>query len=285
MNQRNKFILRRTGRGAHCVPVSGFCAFPMLTLPLAAAFAASVLATSFLSGIFGMAGGMILMGLLLAMLPLAPAMLLHGVTQLAANGWRAWLWRTRVRWRSVAHYGAAAVLTACGFALLPFAADKATALVVLGAMPFLAMLLPRSVRPDAARAPHMWGCGAVCTVLQLLAGVSGPILDLFFVDSGMDRKQVVATKAAIQVFSHALKIVYFGSLLAWSGNAGSGVVGPLVLMIAVGFAVTGTNLSRRVLDAISDLQFRAWTQWIVLSTAAVYLAQGLHLMLVARSPA
>ena len=35
----------------------------MLTLPLAAAFAASVLFTSFLSGIFGMAGGMILMGL------------------------------------------------------------------------------------------------------------------------------------------------------------------------------------------------------------------------------
>ena len=61
----------------------------MLTLPLAAGFAAAVLFTSFLSGIFGMAGGMILMGLLLAMLPVATAMLLHGITQLASNGWRA----------------------------------------------------------------------------------------------------------------------------------------------------------------------------------------------------
>ena len=48
----------------------------MLTLPLTAAFAAAVLFTAFLSGIFGMAGGMILLGLLLAMLPLAQA---HGV--------------------------------------------------------------------------------------------------------------------------------------------------------------------------------------------------------------
>ena len=258
----------------------------MLTLPLAAAFAASVLATSFLSGIFGMAGGMILMGLLLAMLPLAPAMLLHGVTQLAANGWRAWLWRTHVRWRSVAHYGAAAVLTACGFALLPFATDKATALVVLGLTPFLALLLPGGVRPDATRGAYAWGCGFICTVLQLLAGVSGPILDVFFVHAGMDRKQVVATKAAIQVFSHALKIVYFGALLAIAGGDAAGSpVGVPVLCIAVGFAVAGTNLSRRVLDAMSDVQFRVWTQWIVLGTAAVYLAQGLHLTLAARGAA
>jgi hypothetical protein len=50
----------------------------MITLPIAAALAASILGTSFLSGIFGMAGGMILMGILLAMMPLAAAMVLHG---------------------------------------------------------------------------------------------------------------------------------------------------------------------------------------------------------------
>ena len=45
----------------------------MITLPIAAALAASILGTSFLSGIFGMAGGMILMGILLVMMPLAAA--------------------------------------------------------------------------------------------------------------------------------------------------------------------------------------------------------------------
>ncbi len=69
----------------------------MITLPTAAALAASILGTSFLSGIFGMAGGMILMGILLAMMPLAAAMVLHGVTQMASNSWRAWVWRTHMR--------------------------------------------------------------------------------------------------------------------------------------------------------------------------------------------
>ena len=257
----------------------------MLTLPLAAAFAAVVLVTSFLSGIFGMAGGMILMGLLLVMLPVAQAMLLHGVTQLAANGWRAWLWRVHVRWRSVGHYGAAAVLTACGFALLPFATEKATALVVLGLTPFLAMLLPKDVRADATRGVHVWVCGVICTILQLLAGISGPILDVFFVHAAMDRRQVVATKAAIQVFSHTLKIVYFGSLLTWGSKREAGVIEPLVFLIAISFAVAGTNLSRRVLDAMNEAQFRAWTKWIVLGTGTIYLGQGLYLMLVARGQA
>ena len=247
----------------------------MLTLPLAAAFAAAVLFTSFLSGIFGMAGGMILMGLLLAMLPVPTAMPLHGVTQLASNGWHAWLWRTHVHWRSVRHFGAAAVLTAAAIALLPFTTNKATALVVLGLTPLLALLLPKNLRPDATRPAHAWACGFICTVLQLVAGVAGPILDAFFVHSGMDRKQVVATKASVQTLSHVLKITYFGGILA----AGGGSVDASVLLIAVGFAVLGTNLSRRVLDAMDDAQFRRWTQRIVFTTAAIYLTQGLWLTL------
>ena len=246
----------------------------MLTLPLAVAFAAAVLVTSFLSGIFGMAGGMILMGLLLVMLPVAPAMLLHGVTQLAANGWRAWLWRAHVRWQVVRQFSATALLTAAMIALLPFTTSKPVALVVLGLTPFLALLLPRDWRPDATRRAHAWVCGLVCTTLQLVAGVAGPILDSFFVHAGMDRKQVVATKAAIQTFSHVLKIAYFGSLIA----AGGGSVDSTVILLAGGFAVLGTNLSRVVLDAMSDAQFTRWTRRIVLTTAAIYLTQGLWLL-------
>ena len=40
------------------------------------------LVTSFLSGILGMAGGMILMGVLIAVLPVPAAMMMHGITQL-----------------------------------------------------------------------------------------------------------------------------------------------------------------------------------------------------------
>ena len=55
----------------------------------------SILVTSFISGIFGMAGGLILLGVLLLFMDVAPAMVLFGTIQIAANGWRValWLWR------------------------------------------------------------------------------------------------------------------------------------------------------------------------------------------------
>ena len=61
----------------------------------------AMVGTSFLSGIFGMAGGMILVGILLVLLPVPEAMMLHGVTQMASNGWRGLLWSsTCAGWRS-----------------------------------------------------------------------------------------------------------------------------------------------------------------------------------------
>ena len=60
-----------------------------------------MVATAFLSGLFGMAGGLILIGVLLAFMPLPTAMVLHAITQMASNGWRALLWRAHIRWRPV----------------------------------------------------------------------------------------------------------------------------------------------------------------------------------------
>src|SRR6476619_6362331 len=64
----------------------------------------TMVATAFLSGIFGMAGGLILMGVLLVLLPLPEAMALHAVTQMASNGWRGLLWWRHVRWRAAAFF-------------------------------------------------------------------------------------------------------------------------------------------------------------------------------------
>src|ERR1700760_3941059 len=69
-----------------------------------AALCALMVATAFLSGLFGMAGGLILIGVLLALMPLPTAMVLHAITQMASNGWRAFLWRAHIRWRPVCVY-------------------------------------------------------------------------------------------------------------------------------------------------------------------------------------
>lgn len=63
---------------------------------VAGVVALAAFATSVISAVFGMAGGMILMGLYAATLPVRVAMVLHGVTQLFANGFRAFLLRERI---------------------------------------------------------------------------------------------------------------------------------------------------------------------------------------------
>ena len=68
-----------------------------MTALMAAGLSLLMIGTAFLSGIFGMAGGLILIGVLLAIFPLPTAMVLHAITQMASNGWRALLW-----WRHIA---------------------------------------------------------------------------------------------------------------------------------------------------------------------------------------
>lgn len=247
----------------------------MPTALLVALLGVSAVVTSFISGILGMAGGLILMGILLALMPVPAAMMLHGITQLASNGWRAFLWRPHVDWRVFRGYlwGSLAMLAL--FGIFQFVVGKPVVLIVMGLTPFLALLLPQSLHLNVERRGHPAACGAVCTALSLTAGVSGPILDVFFVRSKMTRHAVVATKATTQSLSHILKIAYFGGILA----VGRGVVEPWLGAMMVLLAFAGTTLSARVLEKMSDASFRRWTQRVVMAIGVSYLASGI-LMLV-----
>jgi uncharacterized membrane protein YfcA len=240
---------------------------PLLTF---AGISLAVVATSFISGILGMAGGMILMGALLALMPVPAAMLLHGVTQMASNGWRALLWRTEIAWPIAARIAAGALVALAVFGTLRLVVSRPVAYLILGTTPFATYLLPRDAHLDVDRRGHAFACGVVCTVLQLLCGVSGPLLDVFFLRSKMGRRAVVATKAAAQTFGHAVKILYFGAL---SAGADSAVEWWLALTM-IGLAMLGTTLSRKALERISDVDFRQWTRRTVLVVGAYYLGSG-----------
>lgn len=235
--------------------------------------AASTLVTAFISGILGMAGGMILMGVLLAFLPLPAAMMLHGISQLASNGGRAFMLRDEVDWRVFRGYVVGAALALGLFAATSIVVGKAAALIAMGLTPFAALLLPEKLHLNVERRGHSALCGFVCLALNLVAGIAGPILDAFFVRSKMSRHAVVATKALTQTLSHLVKIVYFGGVIAVQG----GEVSPWLIPTMVLLAFLGTSLSRPVLERMSDASFRQWTRWTVMTLGALYLASGLRL--------
>ncbi|MSQ55702.1 MAG: sulfite exporter TauE/SafE family protein [Betaproteobacteria bacterium] len=241
---------------------------PVLAFTL---IAAASLVTSFISGILGMAGGMILMGVLLALLTLPAAMMLHGIAQLAANGWRAFLLRREVDWRVFRGFALGALAALAAFIALHLVVSKGVAMVAMGLTPFIGLALPERFRLNVERRGHSFACGAACTALSLMAGVSGPILDLFFVRSKMGRREVVATKALSQSLGHLMKIGYFGGIVAAAGAT----VEPLLAAAVVVLGVVGTTLSKQVLDRITDADFRRWTRWTVMTLGVVYLVSGI----------
>jgi hypothetical protein len=108
----------------------------------------AVLGTSFLSGVVGMAGGMILMGILLLLMDVTAAMVLHGVTQTAANGWRALLWRAHIDWRIIGGYMVGSFAMFAVMRLVAGVPDKAFVYIAMGITPFLFEVLPARWRPD-----------------------------------------------------------------------------------------------------------------------------------------
>ena len=63
-----------------------------------AVIGASIFVTSFIAGVFGMAGGMILLGVLLLYFDVATAMVVFSLLQLSSNLSRVFLWRAYILW-------------------------------------------------------------------------------------------------------------------------------------------------------------------------------------------
>ena len=231
--------------------------------------------TATLSGVFGMAGGLVLMGGLALVLPVSAAFVTHGMLQLVANGWRAVLHRRHVRWDIVGWYALASALAGGLVALVSLVPSKPVLYLLMGLVPFLLWLPQRWISLDAARPPQAFASGLMVTGLNLTAGVAGPLLDIFFVRTALSRHAIVATKAATQVFAHLAKILVYGTPLLTSPAADM----PPWWMFAftIPLSMLGTVAGGRILDRMSDVNFKSWTRWIVTGIGVLYLAQAAQL--------
>ena len=109
---------------------------------------------------------------------------------------------------------------------------------------------------------------------MLMTGVSGPLMDTFFLGGNFGRREVVATKAACQVASHFVKLVYFGGIIDQAAT-----LDPVLAVVAVAASMLGTTLARRILEAMSDAQFRTWANRLITTVACYYIVYGSWLLL------
>jgi uncharacterized membrane protein YfcA len=243
-----------------------------MTPSVLALIAATIVFSSFLSGVFGMAGGMILLGVLLNYFDVATGMIFFSIIQLFANGWRVVQWRHYILWPIFGWYFVGAVIAFAGMWMIAFVPDKAMVYLGLGVMPFVVEALPASMRPNIERKGVPLFTGVATTIIQILAGVGGLFLDIFFQKSMLDRKTTNATKAVAQSFSHVVRAFYFGSLTG-IGDVPLWATGPAILL-----AIGGTSLAPFVIERMTDHGFRQWTRAIIFAISVVFLVRAAWLL-------
>ena len=235
----------------------------------------ATLATAFLSSIFGMLGGLILMGILISFLSVGPAMVLHGLIQATSNGYRAWLNRTDINWKIISMLLIGSTIALIFLFFIAFEPSQILIIFALGLLPYIAWIVPKELALDITKTGTGVLAGSVVVITNLVAGVGGPLLDVFFQRVDVTRHQVVATKAVAQTIGHISKIIFFGGLLTYSLKNWPE---PIFLLLAIFLSVVGTTLGKKVLDIIDDEIFFRWTQRIVLSVGAVFIGRGIFLL-------
>ncbi|MCR6670234.1 TSUP family transporter [Devosia ginsengisoli] len=245
-----------------------------MSLLVAAGLLVVVFLTSMLSGIFGMAGGLVLLGILLFILPVGTAIAVQGAIQIIANGSRAWFSRAFIDWRVLAIMTMGLVTAGILLFILRYVPDLATVCIVIGLLPILLWIPQSWLSLDASKPHHAFICGFMGGGINLAVGVAGPTIDMFFIRTAMDRRTIIATKAAAQVVNHAGKIAFYWNatmvLTGWEWGA---------VALAAPFAVAGTSAGYWVLQRLTDANFKSWTRLLVTAIGIYYLLRGIFLLI------
>lgn len=237
----------------------------------------AILATSFISGILGMAGGMILIGVLSILLPIKSAMILHGVTQMSSNGFRAFLLRKHIKFQILPSYIFGALIGFSIFSAIQFVPSKEFVLVAVGLFPFIALFTPKAIPINIMNTKTSFICGTVVTAVQIFAGASGPALDVFFLNSPLTRHEIIATKAITQTISHFIKLIYYGHMLYYSVSDKLEVT-YAILAASVFCAFLGTRGGKVVLDKLSEQQFQKYSRIVITLIGGFYIVKGMAML-------
>ena len=211
----------------------------------------AALAGATVSGMIGMAGGMLLLIIMLVVgLDWDIAIPVHAAVQLCSNASRVLAFLKSVRWRPfLIVFIVAAPLPWLGL-LLRALLNEQTAKLVIGVLVLYATWAPKQ---RVARLPVVVAfaiVGVLGGTLGVIFGASGPMIAPFFLREGWAKEQIIATKAVSQAYFHTLKIVAFGSV-GFSFSAHWTLIVPMA-----GAVIVGTFCGKWLLGKISEARFR-----------------------------
>lgn len=238
--------------------------------------------TSSISAVLGMAGGIILLGIMAIMIPEGYVVVaLHGVVQLISNLTRSYVFRSHIRKDIISQYLPGAVLgllaaSAIIFGLIHFfnlnsAADLKVDFLKAFIGVFILWFLFGKRHKITSDSPHFFGVGALSGLCTTFIGATGPLIAPFFLKGKLTKENIIANKALCQAISHIGKMPLF--MLFFDFNYYSEVELLLPLTIAV---FVGTNVGKKVLGFIPEKIFRLMFKTALTLIAIKLIADQWH---------
>jgi uncharacterized membrane protein YfcA len=212
--------------------------------------------TSALSGIAGLGGGTILIGVFFA-LGLTPveAVPLFAAVQFVSNSSRTIAYIKHVEWHAAGWF--TLTLVPATFLLAPYAAsvDENIVRLILAGL-ILASLVPgRGDDAPLPPRPSFLVAGALNGSLGMFVGATGLFIGRLFLRPEWRKETTVATLAFTQVIGHGLRVIAYG-FVGFSAFAQPSLLIPLCVAVVAG-TWTGKQLNARMSDAHYTGLFKA----------------------------
>ena len=223
-------------------------------------------ATSAVTAVTGIGGGMMLIAIMPGFLPAAAIVPVHAVVQLFANSSRAMFGWRFLRWEFVLAFIAGSILGGSIAAGIAREINLAyTPLFIAAYILFITWgPAPKFKKPPPGEFVII---GALQTGLSMLVGATGPMSQAALMARGLKRDALVVSGALMTTFTHLTKVLLF-ALLGFSFIEFWQVILGMSIAVIVG-ALIGTRIRYQVPEAL----FRRILKWALtlLALRMIYL--------------
>lgn len=214
-----------------------------------------------------MGGGILLLAIMANYIPPKDLIPIHGLVQLVSNFSRTIINISAVDKRlTLLFFGGSIVGALSGMGLVVELPEKEFRLILAAFILFMTWA-PRPKSLPNFRAKFFL-LGAVATFLSLFVGATGPFIAPFFLHEKLEKRALVATKAAGQICVHFMKILVFLNIGFSLGEFAPLVIG---MVVAVFF---GNWVGKFCMDLFSETQFRRAFQALITLLAIRMIAQA-----------
>lgn len=201
--------------------------------------------TSALTAAVGVGGGLLMLGLMTYVIPIAALIPVHGLVQLGSNAGRSYLQREQINWSIIRLFLAGSLLGALLgvmiFIRMPI--DLVKGLLGLFILVIVWVKLPKLEKVNPASVALG---GAATTFVSLFVGATGPLVAVFLSSVLRSHREMVATHGMTMTVQHLLKIIAFG----FAGFAFWQWLPVVLLIVFSGFL--GTKFGTSLLSKVSE---------------------------------